>query len=310
MKKIIVILIAALVSSAVAAKCNFDKSISNFEKRMKLVSIMKGAAVSKEIDETNDGTSRIQKFSKPIKSGQYMGLRQYAVYGFIGCNLHMVRAGKINPQNGETAAEATIYLREDGNLKALCKGKGRVLRVNTLNSSIMLGNYEMEPNPDCVCYDENSIERTPNKKTWCAEAEDFDKNAVTLSSDYLDFVNPEEKKIDNSGNMVLFVENDFYFDERSVGTRTSKNVFSFVKKNMKNLSKAASDVEGEESDGSITIQVFISEDGTVSKAFVKSSTIFNEKMKSTIRDVVSSWNFGKSGKGDDIVFLSFKVKHP
>lgn len=298
-----IVAVFAAVSLAAGNKCNYDRAILNFEKRMDMVGTMKGAKVSKELATDPDESSRIQKYSKPIKSGQYMGLRQYAVYGFLGCNLHMVRMGKINPKTDETAAEATVYLREDGSMKASCKGKGRVLRVNVLNSSMRLGNYELEPNPECICYDSNNLERKPGKNTGCAEADDYDNNAVTLSTEYLDFVNPEEKKVDNSGSKVLFDDKESYFSDRSTGTRTPKNVFTTVKKNLKKLSALSDDGVS----GSLTLLVKIAQDGEVTSAMTASSTLDDNSVGNRMKDEVSSWNFGKSGSGDVMVYLIFKV---
>ena len=291
--------VLATLSLAAGQKCNYDKAILNFEKRMDMVGTMKGAKVTKDLAKDPSESSRVQKYSKPIKSGQYMGLRQYAVYGFLGCELHMVRMGKVNPKNNEIAAEATVYLREDGNLKASCNGTGRVLRANPFN-------MEMEPNPDCICYDENSLEKAPGRKTGCAEMDDFDKNRVTLSSDYLEFVNPEEKKIDNSGSSVQLDEKESYFSDRSMGTRTQKNVFTTVKKNMKKLSALSE----EGVSGKLTLLVKIAQSGEVLSAMTASSTLDDNSVGNRMKDEVSSWNFGKSGSGDVMVYLIFNVSSP
>ena len=187
MKKLFIAILAlAAFASAAPKKCNsYDSQIRNFEKRFDLVNVMKGADVKKELDYDPDGTSRVRKYSKPIRSGQYMGLRQYAVYGFLGCKLHMVRVGKIEPKSEEKAAEATVYLRDNGKPKAMCNGSGGVLRVRPFDPS-----NPWEPNPNCVCYDKNGIERAPRKGRGCAESEDFDMKRYTLSSDYIDFVIP------------------------------------------------------------------------------------------------------------------------
>lgn len=304
------VLILSVTAFATGPGCNFEKTILKFEKRMDMVATMKGAKVSKELASEPDESSRIQKYSKPIKSGQYMGLRQYAVYGFVGCDLLMVRMCKINPKTGDIAAEATVYLRDDGNLKASCKGSGSVLRVNPLNSSIMLGNYELEPNPDCICYDDNSIERAPSKKTGCAEKEDFDRNAVTLSREYLDFADPDEKKVETDpGSSVQFDEKESYFSDRSSGTRTQKNLFTAVKKNLGKLKEISGN--GEEPDkGKVTVLLKVADTGEVVSSMVASSTMMDRGIAERIKDAVAGWDFGKSGKGDVMVYLVFRVSLP
>ena len=160
MKKTI-LAIMAVAAYAFAASCDYDKAMRNFEKRMDIS--MSGSKVTKNIASDPEGVSVVQKLSKPIRSGQYMGLRQYLVYGFIGCELKDVRMGKLS-KDSEIVAEATMHLRSDGNLKASCKGSGDVMRANPFT-------YSMEPNPECVCYDLNSIERKPDKRAWCGEQE-------------------------------------------------------------------------------------------------------------------------------------------
>ena len=299
MKMLILASLMFSVATAFASgpDCNYDKSVLNFEKRMDLVGTMKGATVSRDLATVPDESSRITKFSKPIRSGQYMGLRQYAVYGFVGCELLMVRVGKVNPKDGEIAAEATVYLRDDGNLKASCKGSGRVLRLNP-----MLMQYE--PNPECICYDANSMERRPGRKTGCAEMDDFDKDAVTLSTSYLDFVNPEEAVVDNSGLSVQFEQKESYFSDNSRGTRTQKNVFGTVKKNMKKIPSISS---GEPDSGNVTVLLKIEDTGEVSSSMVASTTLMDRNVAESVREAVSEWDFGKSGKGDVMVYLVFRV---
>lgn len=303
------VLILSVTAFATGPGCNFEKTILKFEKRMDMVATMKGAKVYKELASEPDESSRIQKYSKPIKSGQYMGLRQYAVYGFVGCDLLMVRMGKINPKTGDIAAEATVYLRDDGNLKASCKGSGSVLRVNPLNSSIMLGNYELEPNQDCICYDENSIERAPSKKTGCAEKEDFDRNAVTLSREYLDFADPDEKKVEaDPGSSVQFDEKESYLSENSTGTRKPKTLFSVAKKKAGELPSIVG--EGEPDKGKVTVLLKVADTGEVVSSMVASSTMMDRGIAERIKEAVAGWDFGKSGKGDVMVYLVFRVSLP
>ena len=307
MKKIVALIVSGAISSAFAAKCNFDKKVKEFEKRMELSSVMQGAKVSKELSSEEGGSSRIQKYSKPIKSGQYMGLRQYADYGFVGCDLLMVRVGKINPKTEEKAAEATVHLRKDGNLKAMCKGRGNVLRVNPFSSSMLAGNIDMEPNPECVCYDGNSVERAPKKKVWCAEVSDFDGDAVTLDPRYIDFVDPDEKKAASASGTVVFDDAESYYSERSTGTRTPKKFFKAVARNASKLNALAKEYAMDDIRGSITLKVSVSEAGEVSSCRAVSSTVQDRSFVEKVSGAVSGWNFGKSGEGDIEVFLVFKV---
>lgn len=296
MKKIIVLtaVLATLVSAA--PKCDFEKDMRNFEKRMEYS--LKWDKVTRNIASNDDGVSVIQKLSKPMKSGQYMGLRQFEVFGFIGCDLKDVRTGKVS-KDGDVVAEATVHLRPDGNLKASCKGSGDVLRANPFT-------YSMEPNPECVCYDGNSIERKPVKGKWCAEDSDFDGGRTVISPKALDFVDPFEKKVDNSGLSVQVVERDCYFDGPDAAGRTSKKVLAVVGKALKEVAKAVDGVDGDGKDGNATLKLAIAADGSVSSARVVSATIFNNGAKEALSGAVSGLDFGKAG-GDAVFFLVLKV---
>lgn len=296
MKKIIVLtaVLATLVSAA--PKCDFEKDMRNFEKRMEYS--LKWDKVTRNIASNDDGVSVIQKLSKPMKAGQYMGLRQFEVFGFIGCDLKDVRTGKVS-KDGDVVAEATVHLRPDGNLKASCKGSGDVLRANPFT-------YSMEPNPECVCYDGNSIERKPVKGKWCAEDSDFDGGRTVISPKALDFVDPFEKKVDNSGLSVQVVERDCYFDGPDAAGRTSKKVLAVVGKALKDVAKAVDGVDGDGKDGNATLKLAIAADGSVSSARVVSATIFNNGAKEAISGAVSGLDFGKAG-GDAVFFLVLKV---
>lgn len=296
MKKIIVLtaVLATLVSAA--PKCDFEKDMRNFEKRMEYS--LKWDKVTRNIASNDDGVSVIQKLSKPMKSGQYMGLRQFEVFGFIGCDLKDVRTGKVS-KDGDVVAEATVHLRPDGNLKASCKGSGDVLRANPFT-------YSMEPNPECVCYDGNSIERKPVKGKWCAEDSDFDGGRTVISPKALDFVDPFEKKVDNSGLSVQVVERDCYFDGPDAAGRTSKKVLAVVGKALKDVAKAVDGVDGDGKDGNATLKLAIAADGSVSSARVVSATIFNNGAKEALSGAVSGLDFGKAG-GDAVFFLVLKV---
>lgn len=286
----------AFAALAFAGKCDYDGAIANFEKRMDMS--MAGSKVSRNISKDPDGVSVIQKLSKPMKSGQYMGLRQFEVFGFIGCDLKDVRTGKVS-KDGDVVAEATVHLRPDGNLKASCKGSGDVMRANPFT-------YSMEPNPECVCYDGNSIERKPVKGKWCAEDSDFDGGRTVISPKALDFVDPFEKKVDNSGLSVQVVERDCYFDGPDAAGRTSKKVLAVVGKALKDVAKAVDGVDGDGKDGNATLKLAIAADGSVSSARVVSATIFNNGVKEALSGAVSGLDFGKAG-GDAVFFLVLKV---
>ena len=284
MKGTFVAVMACSVAFSFAGNCNFDKSMRNFEKRMGYS--MNGAKVTKNIASEDDGVSVIQKLSKPMKSGQYMGLRQFAVFGFIGCELKDVRTGKVS-KDGDVVAEATVHLRPDGNLKASCKGNGDVMRANPFT-------YSMEPNPDCICYDENSLERKPGRKTGCAEMEDFDGDRLVIPTKAL-------------GSSVKIVEKDCYFDAADVGGRTAKKVLTVVNKNLKKLATAVDSVDGDEKDGKVTLKLNISADGSVTYARVVSATLFNNDVKNVVSETVSGWNFGKAKANDVVFFLVLDV---
>ncbi len=296
MKKIIVItaVLATLVSAA--QKCDFEKAMRNFDKRMEYS--LKWDKVTRNIASKDDGVSVIQKLSKPMKSGQYMGIRQFEVFGFIGCDLKDVRTGKVS-KDGDVVAEATVHMRPDGNLKASCKGSGDVMRANPFT-------YSMEPNPECICYDENSIEKKPGRKTGCAEAEDFDGSRLVIPSRALDFVDPFEKSVDNSGLSVQVVERDCYFHESDTGARKAKKVLSVVSKGLKDIARAVDSVEGEEKDGNVTLKLKIAADGSVSSASVVSATVFNEDAKRAVSDAVKGLDFGNAG-GESVFFLVLKL---
>lgn len=296
MKKVVAILTAISAFAVAAPKCNLDKAMRNFEKRMDMN--MSGSKVTKNITSDPEGVSVVQKLSKPIKSGQYMGLRQYLVYGFIGCELKDVRMGKLS-KDSEIVAEATMHLRSDGNLKASCKGSGDVMRANPFT-------YSMEPNPECICYDENSIEKKPGRKTGCAEVEDFDGNRLVIPSRALDLVDPFEKRVDNSGFSVQVVERDCYFHESDTGARKAKKVLSVVSKALKKIAKSVDSVEGEEKDGNVTLKLKIAADGSVSSASVVSATVFNEDAKRAVSDAVKGLDFGNAG-GESVFFLVLKL---
>lgn len=295
MKRIIA-LTAVLAAFAVAEKCDYDKAMRNFEKRMEYS--MKWDKVTRNIASKDDGVSVIQKLSKPMKSGQYMGLRQFEVFGFIGCDLKDVRTGKVS-KDGDVVAEATVHMRPDGNLKASCKGRGDVMRDNPFT-------YSMEPNPECICYDENSIEKKPGRKTGCAEVEDFDGNRLVIPARALDFVDPFEKRADNSGLSVQVVERDCYFHESDAGARKAKKVLSVVSKALKKIAKSVDSVEGEGKDGNVTLKLKIAADGSVSSASVVSATVFNEDAKRAVSDAVKGLDFGKAG-GESVFFLVLKL---
>lgn len=296
MKKAILAILALAAFAFAAPKCNLEKAMRDFEKRMDLS--MAGSRVTKNVAKDSDGVSVVQKLSKPIKSGQYMGLRQYLVYGFIGCELKDVRMGKLS-KDSEIVAEATMHVRPDGNLKASCKGSGDVMRVNPFT-------YSSEPNPECVCYDENSIERKPDKRAWCAEEGDLEPDRLVIPAKALDFVDPDEKKVDNSGISVQVVDADCYFDGPDAAGRTSKKVLAVVGKVLKNVAKAVDSVDGDEKDGKATLRLTIAPDGSVSSVRVVSATIFNDGVKEALSGAVSGLDFGKA-KGEAVFFLVLKV---
>ncbi|MBR6448384.1 MAG: hypothetical protein IKS96_07125 [Fibrobacter sp.] len=175
MKKIAVVAVCVFTALSFAAgnKCNYDRAILNFEKRMDLVSAMKGAEVKKIVPDEGAllGNVLFKKLSKPLKSGQFMGLSQGLIYSFDNkCVLKLVVASKVEPDTRKTIKKTMIHLREDGNLKASCLvddyAKGIVWRENPVTEMI-------EPNPKCVCYDRRSFER-PFGKYGCMDEEQIE----------------------------------------------------------------------------------------------------------------------------------------
>ena len=305
MKKMVLIVFGAVALVFAAPKCNYDKAIQEYEKRMDKVQMMKGATITKKIDESEDGVSRIQKLSNTIKSGQFMGLRHYLVFGFVGCELQAVRTGKLS-KDMEIAVEATVYLRKNGSIKAACDGKGRVLEADPLRSTIF--QPVIVPNRNCICYDRNSLKMNSFPRDGgCAEAEDYDENKKEINPKFLDFIDPFQKPVDNSKVPVKFEENEFYFAEGSYSTRGPQGVKLNIKKNLKKIAQAISTIEGDDKDGRITLKVTIDVDGTISAAEIVSSTISNNDAKKAIKESILTWKFGATEEGDATVFMHFTV---
>ena len=164
MRKILIIAIAFFSVAAFAAhgKCDFDKAIVAFEKRMDVQKVMKGAERAFfPYEEAGENSGMVRMRSKPIKSGRYMGLVRSEAYYFVNCMLVHVIVTYWKLENKEIVQQATAYLREDGNLRAICSGKSNVTVENPIDGTI-------SPNPECSCFNKNSIER-PFGKYGCLE---------------------------------------------------------------------------------------------------------------------------------------------
>lgn len=146
-----ILAILAISALSFAGTCDYSKGITAFDKRMNMTDVMKGAekTVLKEVD---DGTAVIRMRSKPVKSGKYMGLMRSEAFFFGGCKPWRVIVSYSNPETKDVASQATVFLREDGNLRAVCDGNSDVTVKNPIDGTI-------EPNKDCACFDENGLER-------------------------------------------------------------------------------------------------------------------------------------------------------
>lgn len=172
MKMNVSIAVMALVANSFAAgdKCNFDAKILAFEKRMDLVSLMRNAKKTVTQDDESPEIVFVMKESKPIKSGQFMGLEQTENFAFDNCRLAFVTMAKVDPKSDKEVSKARVFLRDDGNLKAACKVDGyggNVYRMNPIEGTI-------EPNPECICYDRHSLERKFGKY-GCLEDDEIEK---------------------------------------------------------------------------------------------------------------------------------------
>lgn len=157
-------------SFAAEPKCNYDAKILTFEKRMDNVSLMKSAKKTVTQDDESPEIVFVRKESKPIKSGQFMGLVQTESFAFENCRLAFVTMAKVDPKTDEEVSKARVFLRNDGSLKAACKVDGyggNVYRTNPIEGTV-------EPNPACICYDNHSLERKFGKY-GCLEDDEIQK---------------------------------------------------------------------------------------------------------------------------------------
>lgn len=159
MKKIAA-LVLAFAALAFSGACDYDSAIVAFEKRMNVRDVMKGAERAFFPDpggRENSGMVRMR--SKPLPSGRFMGLVRSEAFIFVDCMLMQVVVTHGDPKTKEVAHQATAYLREDGNLRAICSGQGDVTVENPVDGTV-------EPNRECTCFDRNSVER-PFGKYGC-----------------------------------------------------------------------------------------------------------------------------------------------
>lgn len=165
MKNVVAILTAISAFAIASPKCDFDKGILAFQKRMNKVEEMKGAerAVVKE----TENAAAVRLRSKTLKSGIYMGKRRTEFYIFGGCTPYRVIVTYSDPETKEVASQATAFLRPDGNLRAICGGNSEVTVESPIDGTI-------EPNKDCACYDENSVQR-PFGKYGCLYEDEIEE---------------------------------------------------------------------------------------------------------------------------------------
>ena len=164
MKKLF-IAILALAAFASAAKCDYDSGILAFQKRMNKVEEMKGA--EKAVVKETENAAAIKLRSRTLKSGKFMGKRRTELYIFGGCTPYQVIVTYWDPDTKEVAVRATAFLRPDGNLRAICDGTGELTVANPVDGTI-------EPNKECTCYDENSVQR-PFGKYGCLYEDEIEE---------------------------------------------------------------------------------------------------------------------------------------
>ena len=161
-----IIAILALAAFAFAAKCDYDDGILEFQKRMDKVQVMDGAEKA-VLNEPKDGTAVIRLRSKPLQSGKFKGLTRSEAYFFGGCKPWRVIVSHSNRETKAVAQQATVFLRADGNLRAICNGNSDVKVKNPIDGTI-------SPNEECTCYDENSMER-PFGKFGCLYEDEIEE---------------------------------------------------------------------------------------------------------------------------------------
>lgn len=164
MRKIfmLAVLAAAVCAFAAPKKCDFDKAIVAFEKRMDVHKVMKGAERAFfPYEEAGENSGMVRMRSKPISSGRFMGLTRSEAFIFVNCRLMRVVVTHGEPKTKDVAHQATAFLREDGSLRAICNGNSEVSVENPIDGSI-------SPNPECSCFNEKGIER-PFGKYGCLE---------------------------------------------------------------------------------------------------------------------------------------------
>lgn len=313
--RILALTLATIASCALAAEtCNYSKSIRDFESRANLAG--KPTSETKELAE-DSSSARIQRIYPKLKSGTNKGKSRFAVYGFIGCRLHSVRTGLlVGKKDPEPKGEMTVYLRESGVFKAICKGNGEVYKIDPTTVSIRAmiegaGRAEKLPNTDCACYDEDGIERDFGP-TGCIEESDLDPNGATLSYSYLDFIDPnakpEPEATHTPGKLnAAYVEQDMYFAGTGIQGLSAKDVAKVAKKGMPGIAKVLSNFPSEDVVGRVTLQVSVSENGTVSKAEVRSATVGTPVISNALRDAVLKWKFPKK-KSESVFFLPVRLQ--
>lgn len=307
---------ATIISGVFAAEtCNYAKSMRTFESRANLVG--KPSGETRELAE-DSSAARIQRIYPKLKSGINKELSKFAVYGFIGCRLHSVRTGLLVGRNDpEPKGEMTVYLRESGVFKAICKGNGDVYKIDPTTVSIRAmiegggGRLAKIPNTDCVCYDADGIEREFGP-TGCIEDSDLDPNGETLSHSYLDFMapnaKPEREAPRTPGKLnAAYVERDMYFSGPGTQGLSAKEIAKVARKGMSDIVKAVSDFPTDDVIGRVTLQVTVAENGTVSNAEVRSATVGTPAISNAIRDAVLGWKFPKK-KSASVFFLPVRLR--
>ena len=174
MKKIVAFIVSAAISSAFAAKCNFDKSVREFEGWVEHSKIMKGAKV--EVDPATPDDPKeatvIYRTSKPVKDGIYSGKVMVDSYLFYGCRLMEVHMDKVDPETGNVVANSIAFIRDNGKLHAICPD-GKLM--------YLADPFRFAPNLDCECFDLNGMPKK-NGKYGCMTKSEFLEKKSKLES--------------------------------------------------------------------------------------------------------------------------------
>ena len=169
MKKIVAFIVAAAISSAFAAKCNYGNDIAWFERFVGFDSGIewKDARINEELLP-----GVVKKSSKVVKNGKFAGMILGEEFSFSpDCKLMSVEMKVYDPSDeGRMVKKETAELRPDGkSVKAICDGNGW-----TYAEDPVTGKPDV-PNMSCRCFDRKNRAR-PLGKYGCLD--DFEIRAL------------------------------------------------------------------------------------------------------------------------------------